>query len=74
LRPPLGFLDEIIDAHLLKEAFLGYYLRFLGGRFTTKVWLNECLINVSEFLQSFFYLNGYGIFYLHFNEISWIKP
>jgi hypothetical protein len=30
-------------------------------------------VNVSEFMKSFLCLNGYGIFYLHFNEICWIK-
>jgi hypothetical protein len=34
---------------------------FLGGRFITRVWLHECLVNVSEFLQSFHYLNGYSV-------------
>jgi hypothetical protein len=34
---------------------------FLGGRFRTRVWLDECLVNVSEFLQSFPYLNDYSI-------------
>jgi hypothetical protein len=29
LHPPLGFLAEIIDAHLLKEDFLGYFWHFL---------------------------------------------
>jgi hypothetical protein len=29
---------------------------FLGGWFITRVWLNECLVDVSKFLQSFPYL------------------
>jgi len=33
---------------------------FLGGRFITRVWLNEYLVNVSEHLKSFPYLNGYS--------------
>jgi hypothetical protein len=50
-------------------------LEFLGGRFTTRVWLYECLMNVSEFLQKTSLLNGYGIIYLHFVVIiCWIKP
>ena len=47
---------------------------FLGGWFITRVWLDKYLVNVSEFLQSFSYLNGYS-FYLHFvNEIAGINP
>jgi hypothetical protein len=34
---------------------------FLGGWFTTRVWLDKYLVNVSEFLQSFPYLNGYSV-------------
>jgi hypothetical protein len=34
---------------------------FLGGKFITRVWLDEYLVNVSEFLQSFPYLNGYSV-------------
>jgi hypothetical protein len=34
---------------------------FLGGKFITRVWLDEYLVNVSEFLQSFSYLNGYSV-------------
>ena len=34
---------------------------FLGERFITRVWFDECLVNVSEFLQSFPYLNSYSI-------------
>jgi hypothetical protein len=41
---------------------LAIFANFLGGRFTTRVLLGEYLVNVSEFLQSFPYLNGYGIF------------
>jgi hypothetical protein len=29
---------------------------FLGGRFRTRVWLDEYMVNVSEFMQSFHYL------------------
>ena len=52
--PSFMVLVEFIDAHLLKEAFSWLFWHFLGGRFTTKVWLYECLVDVSEFLQSFF--------------------
>jgi hypothetical protein len=34
---------------------------FLGGRFITRVCLDECMVNVRELLQSFHYLNGYII-------------
>jgi hypothetical protein len=34
---------------------------FLGGKFITRVWLDEYMVNVSEFLQSFHYLNDYSI-------------
>jgi hypothetical protein len=34
---------------------------FLGGWFITRVWRNECLVDVSKFLQSFPYLNGYSV-------------
>jgi hypothetical protein len=34
---------------------------FLSGRFITRVWLDEYMVNVSEFLQYFHYLNGYSI-------------
>jgi hypothetical protein len=34
---------------------------FLGGKFITRVWLDKYMVNVSEFLQSFHYLNGYSI-------------
>jgi hypothetical protein len=34
---------------------------FLGGWFITRVWLDKYLVNVSEFLQSFSYLNGYSV-------------
>jgi hypothetical protein len=51
------------------------FVIYLGGRFTTRVWLYECLVDVSEFLQNTSLLNGYGIVYLHFvSIICWIKP
>jgi hypothetical protein len=34
---------------------------FLSGRFITRVWLDEYLVSVSEFLQSFLYLNDYSV-------------
>jgi hypothetical protein len=34
---------------------------FLGGWFITRFWLDEYLVNVSEILQFFSYLNGYSI-------------
>ena len=63
--PPFRVFGLNFDAHLL-EAFSWLFCHFLGERFTTRVWLYECLINVSEFLQNTSYLNGYGIVYLHF--------
>jgi len=50
-----------------KEAsFWWFFGIFLGGRFTTRVWLHECLVDVCEFMQNTSLLNGYGIVYLHF--------
>jgi hypothetical protein len=36
--PSFRVLAEITGAHLLKEAYFGYFWHFLGGRFTTTVW------------------------------------
>jgi hypothetical protein len=42
--------------------FLGI---FLGGISSTRLVARLFLVDVSEFLQSFFPLNGYGTFTLH---------
>jgi hypothetical protein len=46
--------------------FLGI---FLGGKSSTRLIARLFLVDVSEFLQSFFALNGYGTFTLHFSKI-----
>jgi hypothetical protein len=54
--------------------FLGI---FLGGKSSTRLIYRLLLVDVSEFLQSFFFLNGYGIFNLNLYqdyEISSLKP
>jgi hypothetical protein len=38
---------------------------FLGGKSSTRLIARLLLVDVSEFLQSFFALNGYGVFALH---------
>jgi hypothetical protein len=50
---------------------------FLGGKSSTRLIARLFLVDVSEFLQSFFALNGYDIFTLHFfqdYEIASLKP
>jgi hypothetical protein len=34
---------------------------FLGGRFITRVCLDEYMVYVSEFMKYFHYLNGYSV-------------
>jgi hypothetical protein len=54
--------------------FLGI---FLGGKSSTRLIARLFLVDVSEFLQSFFDLNGYGTFTLHLfqdYEIAGLKP
>jgi hypothetical protein len=54
--------------------FLGI---FLGGQSSTRLIATLFLVDVSEFMKSFFYLNGYGTFTLHlfqYYEIASLKP
>ena len=54
--------------------FLGI---FLGGKSSTRLIAILFLVNVSEFMQSFFALNGYSTFTLYFfqdYEIASLKP
>jgi hypothetical protein len=54
--------------------FLGI---FLGGKYSTRLIARLFLVDVSEFLQSCFALNGYGVFTLHLfqdYEIASVKP
>jgi hypothetical protein len=54
--------------------FLGI---FLGGKSSTRLIARLFLVNVSEFLQFFFTLNGYSTFTLRFfqdYEIASLKP
>ena len=54
--------------------FLGI---FLGGKSSTRLIARLFLVDVSEFLQSFFSLNGYGTFTLNFfqdYEIASLRP
>jgi hypothetical protein len=54
--------------------FLGI---FLGGKSSTRLIARLFLVNVSEFMQSFFDLNGYGAFALQFfqdYEFASLKP
>ena len=54
--------------------FLGI---FLGGKSSTRLIARFFLVDVSEFLQSFFALNGYGTFNFHLfqdYEIASLKP
>jgi hypothetical protein len=54
--------------------FLGI---FLGGKSSTRLISKLFLVDVSEFMQSFFVLNGYSIFTFHlfqYYEISSLKP
>jgi hypothetical protein len=49
----------------------------LGGKSSTRLIARLFLVDVSEFLKSFFSLNDYGIFTLHLfqdYEISSLKP
>jgi hypothetical protein len=48
-----GFLAKITSAHLLKEAYFGYLWHFSWWMFITRVWLDEYLVNVREFMKSF---------------------
>jgi hypothetical protein len=47
------------QAHFLEEAKLGVFCHFLGGRSSTMLIARLFLVDVSEFLQFFFTLNGY---------------
>jgi hypothetical protein len=61
----------------LEEANFGVFGIFLGGKSSTRPIARLFLVNVSEFLQFFFTLNGYGTFTLHFfqdYEIASLKP
>jgi hypothetical protein len=60
---------KLCGAQLSKEAYLVFFWHFLGGRSSTRVFVRIFLVNVSEFLQIFFPLNGYSIFTLHFTKI-----
>jgi hypothetical protein len=54
--------------------FLGI---FLGGKSSTRLIARLFLVDVNEFLQSLFSLNGYGVFTLHlfqYYEIASLKP
>jgi hypothetical protein len=54
--------------------FLGI---FLGGKSSTRLIARLFLVDVSEFLQYLFDLNGYGTFTLHlfqYYEIASLKP
>jgi hypothetical protein len=42
---------------------------FLVGKSSTRLIARLFLVDVSEFLQSFFVLNGYGTFTLHYSKI-----
>jgi hypothetical protein len=54
-----GSISALVEGSFFWR-FFGIYL---GGRFTTRVWLHECLVDVSEFLQNTCLLNGYGPWY-----------
>jgi hypothetical protein len=61
----------------LEEAKFGVSWHFLGGKSSTRLIARLFLVDVSEFMQSFFALNGYGTFTLHFfqdYEIASLKP
>jgi hypothetical protein len=60
---------NLSGAQLLEEAYIGVFWHFLGGRCSTRVFARLFLVNVGEFLQFFFLLNGYSIFTLHFTKI-----
>jgi hypothetical protein len=54
-----------------------YFGIFLGGKSSTRPISRLFLVNVSKFLQFFFFLNGYSTFTLHFfqeYEIASLKP
>jgi hypothetical protein len=62
---------------LLEKANFGVFGIFLGGKSSTRPIPRLFLVNVSEFLKFFFYLNGYGTFTLHFfqdYEIASLNP
>ena len=52
-----------------RKATLAVFVHFLGGKSSTRLFARLFLVNVSEFLQFFFSLNGYSIFTLHFTKI-----
>jgi hypothetical protein len=61
----------------LEEAKFGVSWHFLGGKYSTKLIARLFLVDVIEFLQSFFSLNGYGVFTLNLfqdYEIASVKP
>jgi hypothetical protein len=59
-------LAELSGAQLLEEAYIGIFGIFLGGKSSTRLIARLFLVNVSEFLQFFFTLNGYSTYNLHF--------
>jgi hypothetical protein len=60
---------KLSSAQLLEEAYIGVFWHFLGGKSSTRLFARLFLVNVSEFLQFFFTLNGYSTFTLHFTKI-----
>jgi hypothetical protein len=54
---------------LSEKAYLGVFWHFLGGKSSTMLFSRLFLVNVSEFMQFVFPLNGYSILTLDFTKI-----